>query len=187
MHPCSVKITTMLYRVTRSVCCNPYNAGSSVEQPYELAWFAAGETPQCDRGDDLPEWLKLTLSMPFCKSGCDCVYTPFYEKTYVPDLVHFPKFPLKSFDTTSRDEEEVQESGMLHPLVEGNAIDMSEEDRDLRAECEDYDYDAIFQDTWDQDYAFVKGKARPGPVKGRQSRLKQDRKQHKSTTSVTIC
>lgn len=187
MHPCSVKNTTMLYRVTRSVSRNAYNAGSSVEPPYELAWFAAGETPQCDRGDDLPEWLKLTLRMPFCKSDCNCVYTPFYDRTYVPDSTHYPKFPPKPFDTTSSDEEEVQVSDMLDPLMEGNAIDMSEEDRELRAECEDYDDDAIFQDTWDQDYAFVKGKARPGPVKGRQSRLKLDRKQYKSTTSVTIC
>jgi hypothetical protein len=132
VHPCSVKKTTMLFRVTRSVSRNAYNAGSSVEPPYELAWFDAGETPQCDRGDDLPEWLKLTLRMPFCKSDCNCVYTPFYDRTYVPDSTHYPKFPPKPFDTTSSDEEDVQESDNLHPLVEANAIDMSEEDRELQ-------------------------------------------------------
>jgi hypothetical protein len=177
----------MLFRVTRSVPRYPYYAGSSVQPPYEIEWFPNGQTPQCDRGDDLPKWLKLTLRMPFCKPDCNCVYTPLYEKTTFPKLLLAVPFPLKSFDTTSSDEEEVQVSDMLDPLMEGNAIDMSEEDRELRAECEDYDDDAIFQDTWDQDYAFVKGKARPGPVKGRQSRLKLDRKQYKPTTSVTIC
>ena len=75
---------------------------------------------------------------------------------------------------------------MIHPLMEDNLIDLGEEDRELRAECESYDYDAIFQDTWDLDFAFVKGKARPGLIKGRQSRLKHDRKQYKATTSVAI-
>jgi hypothetical protein len=72
-----------------------------------------------------------------------------------------------------------------NPYKEADAYILDEEDRELSGESEDYPYES-FKDIWNDDFYHGKSKASLGSIKGRQSRLKRDRKQHKSTISVAI-